>query len=184
LLPPLFYGSSFEHEPFFNLSVKKTTLQKTLVDLCISLAKNNVRTVFIINGHYGNKKAFSILEGKVKKLIKGRTRVFIFSYWDFMKNHFDHAGFVETSLMLAISKRVKMSLAKKGFTTDRLTKQKRLQLRKLAARSFPLVTKSGVWGDPRKATKKEGQKLLSEIVKNLEKKCQTCLTGKNPKLHQ
>ena len=32
-----------------------------------------------------------------------------------MKHEFDHAGFVETSLMLAISKKVKMNRAKKGL---------------------------------------------------------------------
>jgi len=50
--------------------------------------------------------------------------------------------------------------------------------------SFPAATKNGVWGDPRKSTKRQGEKMLSEIVNNLAKKCQTCLTAKNPNLHQ
>jgi hypothetical protein len=40
-----------------------------------------------------------------------------------MNRDFDHAGFVETSLMLAISKNVKMKLAKKGLITDKMTKK-------------------------------------------------------------
>lgn len=184
LLPTLSYGLSFEHQPFFNLSIKKSTLQKILIDLCVSLAKNSIRTVFVINGHYGNQKAFLRLEDKVRRQTNGKAHVFVFSYWNFMKNHFDHAGLVETSLMLAISNQVRMNLVKKGFTAEGLTKKERLRLRKLATKSFPSVTKTGVWGDPRKATKRQGQKLLSEILENLQKKCQTCLTGKNPKLHQ
>ncbi|MDO7722141.1 MAG: creatininase family protein, partial [Nitrosopumilus sp.] len=40
----------------------------------------------------------------------------------------------------------------------------------------PKATKNGIGGDPRKATKKYGIKILNEIVENLSKKCQTYLT--------
>ena len=93
-----------------------------------------------------------------------------------MERDFDHAGFVETSLMLAISKNVKMKSAKKGLITDKMTKQEIKKLGKLANQSFPKATKNGIWGDPTKATKRDGQVILAEIVKNLRKKCQTCLT--------
>ena len=93
-----------------------------------------------------------------------------------MKRDFDHAGFLETSLMLAISKNVKMNLAKKGLITDKMTKQEITKISKLANQSFPKATKNGIWGDPRKATKKDGVKILNEIVQNLSKKCQTYLT--------
>ena len=36
-----------------------------------------------------------------------------------MKREFDHAGNVETSIMLAISKSVKMKKAEKGLQTER-----------------------------------------------------------------
>ena len=71
----------------------------------------------------------------------------------------------------------KMNLAKKGLVTDGMTKQEIIKLGKLANQSFPKATKNGIWGDPRKATKKDGQAILAEIIKNLGKKCQTCLTG-------
>ena len=93
-----------------------------------------------------------------------------------MKREFDHAGFVETSIMLAISKNVKIKLAKKGLITDGLTKQEIKILGKLANQSFPKATKNGIWGDPTKATKKDGKTILAEIIKNLGKKCQTCLS--------
>ena len=94
-----------------------------------------------------------------------------------MKRDFDHAGFVETSLMLAISKNVKMNLAQKGLITDNMTKQEIVKLGKLASKSFPKVIKNGVWGDPQNATKSHGNQILAEIIENLGKKCQTCLTG-------
>ena len=79
--------------------------------------------------------------------------------------------------MLAISKNVKMNLAKKGLITEGMTKQEITKIGKLANQSFPKATKNGIWGDPRKATKKEGQVILDEIIKNLGKRCQSCLTG-------
>jgi creatinine amidohydrolase len=176
LLPTLNYGVSFEHAPFFNLSIRESTLRTVLTDLCSSLLANNIKTIFIINGHHGNLKSIKNLDVKLKKISKNKLKIFPLSYWYFMEREFDHAGFIETSLMLAISKNVKMKLAKKGLITDGMTKQEIEKIGKLANQSFPKATKNGIWGDPRKATKKEGHMILDEIIKNLGKKCQTCLT--------
>ncbi|MDH3795121.1 MAG: creatininase family protein [Nitrosopumilus sp.] len=176
LLPTLNYGVSFEHAPFFNLSIRESTLRTVLTDLCSSLLANNIKTIFIINGHHGNLKSIKNLDVKLKKILKSKQKIFPLSYWHFMEREFDHAGFIETSLMLAISKNVKMRLAKKGLITDGMTKQEIAKIGKLANQSFPKATKNGIWGDPRKATKKEGHVILDEIIKNLGKKCQTCLT--------
>ncbi len=184
LLPTLTYGVSFEHAPFFNISIKEATLRTIISDLCKSLLANNIETIFIINGHHGNLKPLKNIEEKFRKLSKNKLRVFSLSYWYFMQREFDHAGFVETSLMLAISKNIKMKLAKKGLVTDGMKQQQIKNLGKLAAKSFPKVTKNGIWGDPRKATKRDGLTILDEIMKNLEKKCQTCLTEHSSKLHQ
>ena len=177
LLPTLTYGVSFEHAPFFNLSIRASTLRTILTDLCSSLLDNKIETVFIINGHHGNLKSIKNIDVKLQKLSKNKLKVFPLSYWHFMKREFDHAGFVETSLMLAISKNVKMKLAKKGLITDKMTEQEIKKIGKLANQSFPKATKNGIWGDPTKATKNEGQEILDEIINNLGKKCQTCLTG-------
>ena len=176
LLPTITYGVSFEHAPFFNLSVRESTLRTILIDLCTSLSENNIKTIFIINGHHGNLNSIRNFDLKIKKILKNKVKVYSLSYWHFMDRDFDHAGFVETSLMLAISKNVKMNLAKKGLITDKMKKQEITKISKLANQSFPKATKNGIWGDPRKATKKDGIKILNEIVENLSKKCQTYLT--------
>ncbi|MDH5415830.1 MAG: creatininase family protein [Nitrosopumilus sp.] len=177
ILPTITYGVSFEHAPFFNLSIRESTLRAVLSDLCISLLSNGIKIVFIINGHHGNLKPIKNIDVKLKKLSKNKLEVFPLSYWHFMKRDFDHAGFVETSLMLAISKNIKMNFAKKGLITNKMTKQQIQKLGKLANQSFPKATKNGIWGDPTKATKKDGQTILAEIIDNLSKRCQTCLTG-------
>ncbi len=184
LLPTITYGVSFEHSPFFNLSIKESTLKNLLTELCLSLLANNIKTVFIINGHYGNQNTLKEIDKKLQKLSKNKLDVFSFSYWHFMQKKFDHGGFVETSLMLTISKNVKMELARKGLVTDGMSQKQINNLERLASKSFPKATKNGIWGDPRKATKRDGLLILDEILGNLEKKCQTCLTGHNSKLHQ
>lgn len=176
VLPVITYGVSFEHAPFFQLSVQETTLQLILKDLCKSLFENGIDTVFVINGHHGNIQAIKDIDRSITKYIGGKFRVFVFSYWHFMQREFDHAGFVETSLMLAISDNVKMKHAQKGLVTDGMDQKKVEQLGRLASKSFPKATKNGVWGDPTKATREAGLAILEEIIKNLQKKCQICLT--------
>lgn len=184
LMPTITCGVSYEHAPYFNLSIRESTLRTVLTDLCLSLQSNGIKSVFIINGHHGNQKPIKNISSLITKASKNKIKVFAFSYWHFMEGDFDHAGFVETSIMLAISKNVKMKLAKKGLDTSNMTKQEIKKIGKLATKSFPKVTKNGVWGDPRNATKKAGEKILTEITQKLQKKCQTCLTGNESKFHQ
>lgn len=184
LMPTVTCGVSYEHAPYFNLSIRESTLRTILTDLCLSLLSNGIKTVFIINGHHGNHRPIKDVNQRIKKASKNKIKVFAFSYWHFMEREFDHAGFVETSLMLEISKNVKMKLARKGLDASNMTKHELKKIGKIASKSFPKATKNGIWGDPRNATKSDGKKILAEIVQNLQKKCQTCLTGNGSKLHQ
>ncbi len=154
LLPTITYGVSFEHAPFFNLSVTSTTLQNQLVDICRSLGENKIRKIIILNGHHGNQKALSGITDKISKTSRDRNKVFVISYWHHMEQEFDHAGFVETSLMLAVSNKVKMGLARKGLVTDKMSPKQKSKVSKLASTHFIKATKTGVWGDPTRATKK------------------------------
>jgi len=165
LLPTITYGISDEHFPFFNLSIKKSTLSKILEDLCESLIKNGISRILIINGHYGNLNSLRSFEKKQRK----NRRIEIFSYWKYMEKEFDHAGNVETSIMLAISKNVNMKKAKKGFQTNGMSKQEISKINKLAQKSFPKVTGNGVWGDPTKSSARLGRKIIKEVVDNLVK---------------
>ena len=167
VFPTISYGVSLEHEPLFNLSLKENNLRKILDDIITSLGKNHITKIIILNGHHGNLH--------VLDYIQQLDCVSTFSYWHFMKHEFDHAGFVETSLMLAISNKVKMKKAKKGLITKGLSKDEVKRIGELSTKpgGFPKVTKNGVWGDPTGATKKDGQRFLSEIVRNLAKECQS-----------
>jgi len=183
LLPTIQCGVSFEHHPFFNLSVSPDILQRYITAMCLSLAQNKVKAVIILNGHHGNQKALKEVSGQVAK-IKPGFKVQVYSYWHFIERRFDHAGFVETSIMRAISNKVEMSKAAKGFDEEQYTKKELDKIGRIANKSFISVTKNGVWGDPRGATAKEGGKILSQVINSIVKESQTCLTGKSRKLHQ
>ena len=166
VFPTISYGVSDEHYPLFNTSVD---LSRLLESMLRSLSETEIKSVVILNGHHGNER--SIPDDWYS--IDAKLRVY--SYWHFMKHEFDHAGFVETSLMLAISDKVKMEKAKKGLITKGLSEKEIQRIKELSTErsGFPKVTENGVWGDPTGATKKDGEKFLAEIVRNLAKECQS-----------
>ena len=167
VFPTINYGISFEHSPLFNTSIDGKVLGNILMNIIRSLKENNVNSIIILNGHHGNGSIIGTLRS-----------VSSYSYWHFMKHEFDHAGFVETSIMLAISAKVKMKKAKTGLITKDLSNKEIQRINKLSTKpgGFPKVAKNGVWGDPTGATKKDGEKFLTEIVRNLAKECQSSLT--------
>jgi len=166
VFPTVSYGISDEHYPLFNTSVD---LSRLLESMLRSLSETEIKSVVILNGHHGNERAIPddwySIDAKLR----------VYSYWHFMKHEFDHAGFVETSLMLAISDKVKMEKAEKGLITKGLSDEEIQRIKELSTErsGFPKVTENGVWGDPTKATKKDGEQFLAEIVRNLAKECQS-----------
>ena len=175
VFPTISYGVSFEHEPLLNISIQSRNLRGFLGDIFLSL--NGFHQIIFLNGHHGNVESLNKLRNTMNRehLSQAVAEVQCYSYWHFMKHEFDHAGFVETSIMLAISDKVKMKKAKKGFTTNGLSDEEIQRINKLSTQpgGFPQVTKNGVWGDPTNATKKDGEKFLAEIVRNLAKECQS-----------
>ena len=175
VLPTVSYGVSFEHEPLFNISIQSRNLRGFLGDIFLSL--NGFHQIIFLNGHHGNVESLNKLRNTMNReyVHAGEVLVRCYSYWHFMEHEFDHAGFVETSLMLAISDKVKMKKAKKGLITNGMSEKEIQRIKKLSTErgGFPKVAKNGVWGDPTGATKKDGEKFLAEIVRNLAKECQS-----------
>jgi creatinine amidohydrolase len=169
LLPVVPYGISFEHEPMFNVSLRNSTLSKMICDVCSSLAKIGLKQVIILNGHHGNTGALQYIPQELHRNILPHVSIHTFHYWQMMRDEFDHAGEVETSLVLAIEpKLVHMERA--------IPNSKKLSKTKAAYNSitnvpgsFPKITGNGVWGDPREATAEKGDNLLKEITSNLTK---------------
>ena len=178
VFPTISYGVSFEHSPLFNTSCDVRSYLEGIID---SLVENKIKAIIILNGHHGNNEDLHLLDtsynhpSTIQREQGKLARISFCSYWHFMDHEFDHAGFVETSIMLAISDKVKMKKAKKGLITNGLSEKEIQRIKELSTKrgGFPKVTENGVWGDPTGATKKDGEKFLAEIVRNLAKECQS-----------
>ena len=158
-------GVSFEHRPFFNISISNDLLSELLSQICISLGENGFNQIIIINGHRGNMGVVQYIPQKVER-INSKVKVFGINYWHLIEREFDHGGFVETSLMLAIApKLVQMHKAKSGYLNQKMLHSTYTTF--LSNTSSFKITRNGVLGDPRKATKEEGKKIISITMKNL-----------------
>ena len=170
LLPAIAYGVSYEHAPLFHLSISDDTLCSVIDDACRSIGRDcHVRDIIIINGHHGNMAALEAFE---RHKAESMPRVHIFHYWRHIDYELGHAGFAETSMMLAISaSAVRMDLAEKGLVTDGMSKQKIRELSEIAARSFLEATGNGIWGDPTHATAAEGHRMLEDAAHKISESC-------------
>ncbi len=167
VFPIVPYGVSFEHAPMFNISVHDSTLSNILCDICISIARLDIKKIVIINGHHGNMGVLQYISQNTFEKMPPDSAVHIINYWSFMNEKFDHAGEVETSILLAI----KPTLVKidKAKANSKILTKSREAYRSMTCRpgSFPELTGNGVWGDPKLASAEKGKKLLSEIIENI-----------------
>jgi creatinine amidohydrolase len=167
VMPVISYGVSFEHKPMFNVSLRNSTLSTMICDACTSLAEMRIRHIIVVNGHHGNTGALQYISQELHNKIARNVNVHAIHYWQMMRRDFDHAGEVETSLVLAIAPElVHMNRA--------MPNSKKLSKSKAAYSSitnvpgsFPKITGNGVWGNPRKATAAKGETLIKEITSNL-----------------
>jgi len=166
-IPAIPFGISFEHEPLFNISLSNNTFSNLIGDICVSLAKYGMKNIILLNGHHGNMGSMYYISQNVSHKIPSNTRLNFINYWNLMKD-FDHAGEIETSLLLAINtKLVKMKMAR--ATTKEIDGSK-VAYTSLTSHpgSFPKITGNGVWGDPTKASILKGRSLLEDLIQKLE----------------
>jgi creatinine amidohydrolase len=169
VLPAISYGVSFEHKPMFNVSLRNSTFSTMVYDACSSLAEIRIKQIIILNGHHGNIGALQYIPHELYSEIPRHVNIHTIHYWQMTRHEFDHAGEVETSLVLAIAPElVRMERAMPN--SKKLSKSKAAYSSITnAPGSFPKITGNGVWGDPRKATVAKGENLIKEITANLAK---------------
>jgi creatinine amidohydrolase len=167
VLPVISYGVSFEHKPMFNVSLRNSTLSTMICDVCLSLAENRIKEIIILNGHHGNIGALQYIAQELHGRLPASVHVHTIHYWHMMKAEFDHAGEVETSLVLAIAPEL-VRMERAAQNSKKLSKSKAAYSTITnTPGSFPKITGNGVWGDPRKATAAKGEKWIDEITAGL-----------------
>lgn len=169
LFPTINYGVSFEHAPMFNISVTHSVLSALVCDVCSSIAANGMTKIVIINGHHGNMGALQYVAQDLQGRVPAGTCINTIHYWHLLKEGFDHAGEVETSLILAIAPQL-VRMDKAEANAKKLAKSKTAYSSLTnAPGSFTEITGNGVWGNPKNATAEKGKQLINEIVKDLSK---------------
>lgn len=174
LLPTLPYGQVWSTANFpGTLSLREQTLTDILVDIAMSLDRQGVRYLVIVNSHYGN---LGSMKAAARELAQASTiKTMTFTHPELKKHasavtdtswchpSYMHADETETSMMLSIApEHVDMDLAVKEYP------------------DFPIwfdytpvrwedVTKSGVLGDATAATKCKGDTILNGIVHTMIK---------------
>lgn len=167
VLPTVIYGISFEHNPLFNISLRNTTLLRALRDICLSLFEYGLRNIIILNGHHGNMGALQYISHTSEKSWLKESNIYSINYWQLLDRDFDHAGFVETSLMLALRPElVKMAKATKGRVASTILPAVTSSFLNNPS-SFVRISKTGVLGDPIHASADEGKKILSDLIKKI-----------------
>jgi mycofactocin system creatininase family protein len=155
--PPLAYGSSGEHAGFAGtLSIGQEALERVLVELVRSAAATFARSLLVC-AHGGNREALRRAELRLRA--EGRDARAWFPRW----SEGEHAGRVETSLMLSLAPdRVRLERATAGATES----VEELMPRLVAA-GVRAVSPNGVLGDPAGASAQEGRVLLRHEIGRL-----------------
>lgn len=155
--PALAYGASGEHAGFAGtVSIGTEVLASVLVE--IGRSADAFAGVVFVNGHGGN--AAALRRGLDVLVAEGRN----VRCWSWSVPDADaHAGRTETSLLLAIAPAVvRMDLAVPGRTepVGEL-------IDALRAKGVAGVSPNGVLGDPRDASRAEGEQLLERLTGDL-----------------
>jgi creatinine amidohydrolase len=167
ILPPLWYGYCSWTRPFpGTVSLEMDTLMAVAGDLLADLYRNGARKVLVLSGHGGGSHMAALREGARRvAAMHEDLRVAVLSDYEFAyellgKNRIPerdgHAGFVETSRMLAVALRLV-----KGHSRVRpdWPAIHRFEVPGRPEKKW----KTGVQGDPRKASAAAGRRVNTYI---------------------
>jgi creatinine amidohydrolase/Fe(II)-dependent formamide hydrolase-like protein len=178
VLPPLSYGVAYHHEDFKGtISVSNDALSKMVYDIGMSLAKNGIRKLIILNGHGDNDPALK----NAAQMINRDANIFVCvetgetsdeDLYKIIKTPNDiHAGEIETSTALAVRPHlVKMDKAK-----DSTLSFGSVYLDFSSSRGVSWyvrtkkITETGVMGNPTLASAKKGKKMWKIMIAHLVK---------------
>lgn len=152
------------------LNMNPSTQAALLGDLVAALGGQGIRKIVLLNGHGANDFRQMIRE------LQPTTDVFLCAVnWysivdprDYFADIGDHAGELETSVMLAISPSLVLPLAEAGPGVERRAKIQALRERwAWAPRPWTEVSVDTGIGDPRAATADKGRRYVDEVTSRI-----------------
>jgi len=155
------------------LHINPSTQMILLNDIVENLKRFGINKLVIINGHGGNDFIPAIREMSVKH--PGIFICFI-DWWKvldatkYFTDPGDHAGEMETSLMMAISPELVLPLEKAGDGSSKRFSIEGLDQRWVwAQRKWTVITESTGVGSPYEATRKKGEVFLMDVIEKIGK---------------
>lgn len=190
--PPINYALSYPHVGFTGLvHIRIPTFMALIEDLCVSFATAGFKRIIFLNGHYDNTYAIAYACANAAEKLPKDVKAFPVNYWDGLtaaevaefsglKNGL-HANAAETAAILAINPRlVDLDRANAEFppfpeyTVN--TGPVHTAFFFTSPGSVYWATKSGTWGDARKATPEMGERYIQiglrstlEVLDNIER---------------
>jgi creatinine amidohydrolase len=156
----------------FCLNLHPSTQAAVLGDLARSLEGQGVRKLVILNGHGGNdfRPTIRELHSRVKIFLCVTSWYQVLDAGDYFDDLGDHAGEMETSMMLHIAPELVRSLSEAGEG-----KERRFRIAALregwawAPRQWTQASTDTGIGDPKAANRQKGERYTSAVVERLSR---------------
>ncbi len=172
LLPSLPYGTETNQMRFpMAMNLDPSTLARVIADLVDSLARHGVMKCVLLNGHGGNDLKWMLRELHLKTPVQLFAchwfRMASDRYGDLFDEPGDHAGELETSMILAH----RPDLVVEGAADAGATRPTRFEAVNRGwveiTRPWHLLTTNSGAGDPASATAAKGEELTEVVVDRL-----------------
>ncbi len=169
--PPISFGVCRSTADFpGTIGIRAGTLIRLTVDVAESLYRHGMRRFILYSGHAGANHMAALLSAADELMVAHEDTDFaVINDLDLCDAEFfklvtagndSHAGEIETSLILALAPDLVGELP----PADRPTFPRPLLVRDTRA-----YWKSGVWGDPTKASGEKGEAMIAILTRNLAK---------------
>jgi creatinine amidohydrolase len=166
LAPPVYYGvctSTSQHPG--TIGITPSTLRRLTYDIVRDSYQKGLRTFFLITGHGGGLHSSAMKEAAERLIeeLKG-VKIAVVCPYDILYKELSeladtsndsHAGEIETSLVLSLAPDLVKGRAQEDY--PKLPKP-------FVVKNKLKYWRSGVWGNPEKASREKGEKAIELIV--------------------
>ncbi|MCG8307298.1 MAG: creatininase family protein [Cytophagales bacterium] len=170
VLPNIPYGVNCQQLDIkLTINLNPSTQFQILMDIVSALNGQGIKKLVILNGHGGNdfKQMIRELSGKHPEMFIGQINWYsVDPNWEtYFEDSGDHAGEMETSIMLNIVPDWVLPLSEAGNGKARRLKLKARQEGWFwAPREWMKVTSDTGIGDPAKSTEQKGEAYLNKVI--------------------
>jgi creatinine amidohydrolase len=167
VLPTIFYGfsSTLRYYPG-TITSDFDGLRGFMYDIFQSLVNQGFKRIYVISGHGGRAHEIAIKEAAKKHILENHVDIFYINLYKtdgitkFLEDKPSHADEAETSLMLFLQPDL--------VNMKKAVNEKKIDKKFSVLKRFEL-TKSGVFGRAKLATKEKGEKVFNRMVEEIVK---------------